>query len=169
MIYLDGQFLGLLSLVRMVRSFVDPQLLEHGASERTLRQHSFHSILQDECGMLPAHLFGRSKAFSARVAAIAEVLLLQFLIPGKTHLLCVHDHDEVARVDVRRVLGFVLATQNGSDARGQATDDLVGCIHDEPLALYRARLCRVCLEAVRVHESSIYLPYLTARLRKGTP
>ena len=55
-------------------------------------------------------------------------------------LLGVDDHDEVTRVDVRRVLGLALATQHVRDLRRQAPERLAVGVDDQPIALAIGRL-----------------------------
>ena len=61
----------------------------------------------------------------AHPAGVAVVGLLLALAAGEPHLLGVHDDDEVARVDVGREDGVVLAAQQRRDVRGEAPEHLI--------------------------------------------
>jgi hypothetical protein len=51
------------------------------------------------------------------------------------------DHDDViARVDVRRISGLVLAAQARSELRCQATEGLVRRVDHVPIAAHRCRI-----------------------------
>ena len=71
--------------------------------------------------------------------------LLGAFVPGDPNLVRVDDHDVVPGVDVRRVFGFMLASQSVRYLSGESTQDLVGCINDVPIMVgvlgsYRDRL-----------------------------
>ena len=85
---------------------------------------------------------------AAGVARVAVVRLLARLFSGENELVGVHDDDEVARVDVGRVFGLVLATKAQSDFRGEAAEHLFTGIDHEPVALNLKRLGREGLHCV---------------------
>ena len=66
--------------------------------------------------------------------------LLGFLVAGDLHLVGIHDHDEIASVDVRREGRLVLAAQGGGNRRCQATEGLALGVDNVPLALDLSRL-----------------------------
>ena len=63
------------------------------------------------------------------------VELVVELLARDRHLLGVDDDDEVAGVDVRRVLRLVLAAQRVGDARRETPEGLALGVHELPLAL----------------------------------
>src|SRR5262249_29547840 len=73
----------------------------------------------------------------ARVVRVRGVGLRLPLLAGEAHLLGVDDDDEVAGVDVRRVVRAVLAAQDGGDLHRQPTDHPVGGVDEVPLPLDR--------------------------------
>ena len=66
---------------------------------------------------------------------MAEILLVERLVAGHADLARVDDDDEITGVDVRRVLGLVLAPKTQGDFRSQTTQNLVGAVNHVPLAL----------------------------------
>src|ERR1700730_16764174 len=63
------------------------------------------------------------------------VALIGPLVAGHHDLLRIDDHHEVARVDVRGVLGLALAPQSIGDLRRQAPQCLTVGVNDAPVAL----------------------------------
>ena len=74
---------------------------------------------------------------------MAVVRLALGLAAGDAQLGRVHHDDVVAGVDVRRVLGLVLAPQAGRDLYGEAPEHLVLGVDDEPALLDFADLCGI--------------------------
>src|SRR4030095_14795398 len=72
---------------------------------------------------------------------MAVVELVVKLVAGDRDLLRVDDDDEVAGVDVRRVLRLRLAAQRVCDLGRQATKGHALGVNDVPAALELARLC----------------------------
>src|SRR6266545_4128377 len=70
----------------------------------------------------------------SRVAGVPVVALLIQLVPGYVDLLGVDDHDEITRVDVRRVFGLPLSPQRVGDARRQSPEGLTLGVDDVPVA-----------------------------------
>ena len=69
------------------------------------------------------------------------VHLLVELLARDGDLLGVHDHDEVAGVDVRGVLGLGLAAQGVGDLRSQTPERLALCVDEVPTLFDLARFC----------------------------
>jgi hypothetical protein len=72
---------------------------------------------------------------AARIAGMLVVHLLLQLVPRDRDLLGVHDHDEIARVDMRRVDGLRLPAQPLGDLGRETAQGLPLGIHDHPVAL----------------------------------
>jgi hypothetical protein len=62
------------------------------------------------------------------------------LVAGDAELVRIDDDDEVTRIDVRRVDGFVLAAQAEGDFTGHPAQDLVGRVDHKPLMRHFGRL-----------------------------
>ena len=96
----------------MLRTGVHLELLAHGATERVLRQHALHGMLDDALRMLGHGLFEGLGLQPAGETAVAVVALRLGLRARHADLVRVDDDHEVAGVDVRRVLRLVLALEN---------------------------------------------------------
>src|SRR5215469_18208399 len=110
------------------------QLLEHASAERVLRQHALHRKLDRALGMLVQKLLERDRLDAADMARVVVVDLVRQLAPGDADLLRIHHDDVITHVDVRAVIGLVLALQAMGDLRGQAAERLVAGVDDEPIA-----------------------------------
>jgi hypothetical protein len=76
-----------------------------------------------------------AKLVTFRIAAVAVIELALGLAARDAQLRRVHHHDVVAGVDVRRVLGSMLAAQAHGNLGGEATQHLVLGIDHHPLVL----------------------------------
>ena len=76
---------------------------------------------------------------------MAVVALVLALVAAHVDLLGVDHDDEVARVDVRRVLRLALAAQHVGDLRRQTAERLAVGVDQHPVALAVGRLCYVGL------------------------
>src|SRR5436309_1462338 len=120
---------------------VDFQLGELLPCEAVLREHALDR-LAEHLGRAAVELLAeRALAQAAREARVAVVELLVELLAGDGDLLGVDDDDEVAGVDVRRVLGLVLAAERVGDLRRETPERLPFGIDEVPAAGDLARLC----------------------------
>ena len=117
------------------RTGVDLQLLAHGTTERVLRQHALHGMLDDAFGML-GHGLGEGLGLQpAGIATMTVVNLVRSLRARHADLVRVDDDHEVARVDVRGVLRLVLALEDLRSFGRHAAEHLVGRVDQDPFAL----------------------------------
>ena len=77
------------------------------------------------------------------VAGVAGVFLLVPLLARKNHLFHIHDHDEIAGIDMGCVCRAVFAHQNNGDFSCQPADHLVGGVDEPPFLLDLARFGHV--------------------------
>ena len=70
---------------------------------------------------------------AARVMRVGRVGLRVPLLAGEPDFFAVDHDDEVAGIDVRRVIRAVLAAQDDRDLHRQPADDLVGGVDQVPL------------------------------------
>src|SRR6476619_3347087 len=146
----DLERLGLLRLVRVLRTGVHLQLLEHLAAETVLREHPPHGRLDRAARVLLEELAERGRGQAARVTGVAVGQLGGRLVTGERDLAGVHDDDEVTAVDVRGVGRLVLAAEQGRDVDREPDEPHVGGVDDVPLALDVSGL-----RAVRAHVASL--------------
>jgi len=131
----EVQRLRLLGHVRMRRTGIAFELLEHRVAQRPFRQHALDRLFQHPSGEALLHLAERGGADAARIAAVAVVELVLGLVAGDLDLFDVGDDDEVARIDVRRVDRLVLAAQPVGDRAGEPAQHLVAGVDDVPIPL----------------------------------
>src|SRR5690348_10561800 len=132
-ILLNLERLGLLRLVRVLTAGEHVQLLEHAPAERVLRQHALDRELDGALRVLGEQFLERDRLDAADVPGVVVVDLVGELAPGDPDLLRVHHHDVIAHVDVRAVVGLVLALEAVGDLRGEPTQGLVAGVDDEPV------------------------------------
>ena len=125
----------------MLGAGVDLQLLDLGAREAVAGEHPLDGLAQ-HLGRPALELVAQRPALEpARVARVAVVHLRVELVAGDVDLLRVHDDDEVAGVDVRRVLRLALAAQRVGDLRSQTPQRLSFGVDEVPAALDFTGLC----------------------------
>src|SRR5918996_2125785 len=144
---LQLQRLRSLRLVRVLRACIDLELRQLRTREPVARQHALHRLAKDLRRPALELLAQCAAAQAARVARVAVVALLVELLAGDGDLLRVDHDDEVAGVDVRRVLRLVLAAEGVGDARRQPSEGLPLGVDDVPVARDLTRLC-----VPRLHE-----------------
>lgn len=127
--------LGVLCAVRMLRAVVDLELAHLSAAEAGVWNHAFHGALHDDFGATAAaDVLWSLNLLTADVAGVAGVDLLGLLGSGEAGFVGVDDDDEVTSIDVRRENWLMFAAENAGDFDGDATNDLVSGIDDEPFA-----------------------------------
>ena len=102
--------------------------------------------------MLRLHFLEGRFVDTAGVTRVAIVRLLARLFSGELQLVGVDDDDKVARVDVGREFGLVLAAQAQSDFAGKTAEHLITGIDHEPVALNLKRLGREGLHCVHLQK-----------------
>src|SRR5271168_5303236 len=82
-------------------------------------QHAFDRQPDDLLRAAGLDLLEAPRPQPARVARVTVVALVFALVPRHMHLLRIDHHDEIAGVDVRRVLGLALAPERVRDLRSE--------------------------------------------------
>ena len=128
----DFEFLGLLCLMLVVRTFVDVKVLEDGVAETVLREHATHGVFEHEDG-LALHLFGNgSGTLATRIARVAHVVLLGEFVTRQDHFLCIDDDDIITTIAVGSKACLPFATQNHGNLASQTAEDLSFSVDDIP-------------------------------------
>src|SRR5262249_55273280 len=108
----DIQLLGLLRLMLVLGSLVDPQVLHLRASQRAARDHALDRLDDDALGKAALEALAQGLALDA--TGMAGVPVEDFplgLAAGQAHLLGIDDDDVVAAIDVRRESRLMLAAE----------------------------------------------------------
>src|SRR5262249_42058014 len=150
---LPAERLRRLRAVRMLRAGVDLQLRDLLAREAVLREHALDGAAQHLLPPAVALIAPRAGAQRAGIARVPVVALLVELVARDVDLLRVHDDNEVARVDVRRVRRLALAAEGVGDAGRQPPEGLALGVDDVPLAGNLAGLCAVGLHSEKRRRS----------------
>ena len=92
--------------------------------------------------MLGLHFLEGRFIHAARIAGVAVVGLLAGFFGRELDFVGVDHDDVVARIDVRREFGLVLAAQTSGNFGGKAAEHLVTAVDHVPVALDFERLGR---------------------------
>jgi hypothetical protein len=128
--------------MRVLVAGVNEEFLVHFTAQAVLRQHAFDSPFDDGVRAAAEEVLGDLFLLSAGVTGEIDVDLVFQFVTGKHNLIGVDHYDEVAAIDVRSVIGFVLAPENGGNFGTHATDGLISTVHDIPVA-FNGSLVRV--------------------------
>jgi hypothetical protein len=145
----------LLGGVRMFSTGVYKKFLEHLAAQAVFWQHPFYRSFDDGVGAAFEEGLGGLFLFAAGVAGEIDVDLVIQLVTCKDDPVGIDDDDEVAAVDVRGIICFVLAPQDGGNSGTHATDGLISTVHDIPVALNGSLVSMFCCEMQFAHYSDI--------------
>ena len=125
--------------MRVIGTGVDLQLFEHVPSQFILWQHATDGVVDQVfglAGLAVAIAFQPQTGVPGIPGVVPDV---HFLARHGDLFGVQHDH-EVATIDVRRVLGPVLAHQDDRDVAGQTPQDFVVSVDDKPIFFDFARL-----------------------------
>ena len=136
---------------------VDLELLEHCVPKRTLRQHSFDRLLQHPPRVLGVQFREADFANATGIAGMAVVFLVFGLVAGDADFRGVDNDDVVAGIDVRSVLGLVLATQTRRDLSRETAEHLALSIYHIPVVIDCARLRRIGFHGAADREKTAIL------------
>jgi len=144
------QWQRLLCLMFMVRASEYPKLGQHFPAQGIARQHTFDRILQYAFGRFFEQLLEGHRPEIADVARVTIVHLVFQFVACHANLFGVDDDNVVARINVRRIFGFVLATQPTRNLARQASQCLAGGINNIPVAANLVWLGRKRLHGVSI-------------------
>lgn len=126
--------------VRVLVAREHVQLAIHATTEHGLGQHALDGDLDHALGMLFEELAESDRLDAADGAGVVVVDLVGHLGAGHAHLLGVDDHDVIAHVDVRAVVGLVLALEAQRNFRCQTTEGFALGVNEIPVAANRRGL-----------------------------
>jgi len=133
LLFVDGQNLRLLRLMRVFRPHIDLELGEEPVAQARFREHPADRPFHDPFRVrTPEHFRGGGGLEAAHVSGVAVVYFPRHLVPGQLHLVGVDHDDEIAHVGIGRECRLVLAAQDVGDFRGHPAEDLPLGVHDVP-------------------------------------
>ncbi len=122
--------------MRMLRASVDFEFARHLATERISRQHALDSKFDDAFRHSLLQARETHALDAARITGVTVIDLALALVAGYSHLIGVDNNDKITDIDMRRVLGLVLATKDGRNARGEPSEHAVASVYKPPLSRY---------------------------------
>lgn len=147
----------------MFATRVDLQLGQHCPAELVLWHHALHGFLNNHFRRLVDQFVERDRFDTARIARVMVIHLVSRLVAGNNYLFCINNNDIVTCVHMWREFWLVLAAQSVGDLGTQATERLVGSIHDVPAVLHFFFLDTNSLHDQILSYVSLYYP-IAARL-----
>ena len=131
----------------MLRAGIHLQVREQLFAQTGLGQHAFDSLLDEEGRFLGQIVGGGGETLAAGIPGVTCVDLVGHFVARELHLLRVDDDDVVAAIDVGRVAGLVLASEDLRDLRCKTSQYLVRSVDDDPLFGHRRSIGRDSLVA----------------------
>lgn len=111
---------------------VDLQFFEHRPTQRIARQHPFDSPLDYPLRMAVTQVFEANALNPARITRVAIIHLIRSFISRDPNFFRVDHDDVITSVHMRRVLGFVFASQASRNFSGQTAERLIFRVNHEP-------------------------------------
>ena len=137
--------------MRVLRTCIDEQVVDELVTKTGLREHTLYCS-PDQFSRSFAKDLGRCcEALSTRITGVANINTVGHLVALESYLLSVYYDNIVTAVNVRRVASLVLATEDKSNASGEATERKISCINDDPLFVYSCLVKGDCLVTLCVH------------------
>ena len=128
--------------VRVFVAGVNEEFLVHFTAQAILRQHPPDGPFDHGVRAAAEEILGDLFFLTAGVTGEIDVDFVFQFVTGKHHLVGVDHYDKIAAIDVRGVVGFVLAAENGGNFGTHATYGLISTVHDVPVA-FNGSLVRV--------------------------
>ena len=97
---------------------INPQLLGPQRPQFIFREHAQHRFAQHPVRTRRPQALGRHFLQPAGIAAVMAIDLLLELISSQANLVGIDHHDVIPTIQIRRIVGLVLADQNARDALG---------------------------------------------------
>lgn len=122
----------MLGFVGMFGSGVDFEFGHHLPGEPVAWEHAFDGVFDEELGAAGAEISHGDVFLIPVVAGVKHVMFLVFFFAGDPDFIGIDDNDEVTRIHVRRVDGFMAPAEDIGNFHGEAAEDLVFGIDEDP-------------------------------------
>lgn len=127
----------------MICSRINMKLAENFSPQAIVSNHPFDGVLDQKCGLLAPNVPHRVRVVTADKARIPHVRLGHLFLSSKDGPPRVDHDDMIAGVDMRRIIGLVLAAKQNCRALRNPTYRLACCVNDIPgtpnLGWFRAK------------------------------
>lgn len=137
--------------LQILVTYINTKLLGASGAQFILRQHAQDGVANHFRGLLLHTPANRNFLKAAGIAAVTVVHLLIDLVSGEADFLGIDDHDVIAALLIRSEIGLIFADEHASHARGQAPEDLIVRVNDEPVSALRNLLSFFTARNVRPH------------------
>lgn len=114
---------------------VDVNVAEELVAKTVLREHALDSVLDELAGILLEDLASGLVMTATGVTRVRIDNLARELVASEADLVGIDDDDIVAAVYMRREVGLVLATDDLRNLRGEAAEDLIRSVDEQPLLI----------------------------------
>ena len=121
----------------MLGTLIDLELPQQLPAEAILGQHAPHRSLDHLLRLLRKSFSNGLRLQRAGAARVPVINLVVELVAGETHPFGIDDHDEIAGVEERGELWFVLASQEPGDLCGEPAQDLVRRVDYDSLFIFK--------------------------------
>lgn len=119
----------------MLTTNIYVKIAEKSVSQTILGKHAFYGFFNQSVGLFIHHLAGSGKTLATGVTRMTGVNLVLHLVAGKLDLLSIDDDHIVTAINVRSVVGLVLATDDLGYLGCKAAKYLVFCINKYPFLI----------------------------------
>ena len=124
------------------RACINFQVLEDSIAESRFGEHAANGLLDNELGLLRKVVRGGCETLSAGIPCVSYIDLVGQFVARELHLVRIDYDDIVAAIGVGGVAGLVLAAQDFSDLRAEASQHLVGGVDKDPFLFDCCRIRR---------------------------
>jgi len=114
---------------------INPEFRQNRPAETISRNHALNCIFYHSLWVGQKLFFKRHTLDAPWKPSMPVPLFLRQLVTGDLDLLSIYHHYVIPRINMRRVLGLVLAPQSIGDSRGQSAKHLVSCINHIPIVV----------------------------------
>ena len=135
----------MLTLMRVIRTRVNLQLLTHMSSKCILGKHTPDGQFNHPIRMSIDHAPERDVLFAAHVTRMPEISLLIGLVAGQRDLLGIDHHDVITHIEMGGKHRLVFATNNACHFSGEAPESFPLGVDHPPSALDFVSFRSVCL------------------------
>jgi hypothetical protein len=147
--------------LQILVTYINTKFLGASGAQFVLGQHAQDGIANHFSGLLLHTPANRNFLKAAGIATVTVVHLLIDLVSSESDFLGIDDHDVVAALLIRSEIGLILADEHAGHASGQAPEDLIVRVNDEPILAFRNLLSFFTARNERPHISSDTFPVKT--------
>ena len=108
----DFEFDRLLSLMVVLSTFVDVEVLDDGIAQLRLGEHAANGVFDNEGRFALQLLAHGTDTLATRIAGVADVVLVSHFVSSEDDFLCIDNDDIITTIAVGSIACLPFATQN---------------------------------------------------------